>query len=234
MSLKYQLENLDGLDEGVKPFYKERDGAFVLDVEDLPQSKTDKDVEALDTSLHRERDSHKITKGKLQLYRELGEPDDIRNMLDELETIKASGGRVNESLLEEKRLRRAAEKERDSFKSQWESHKQRLEELEKLDTQRKIELKFREMVKELGPGYNESKIFATLEDYLDFGYFKLDELGELVTVRGKPAAEWLKNKVENPEGGFKVQSSPGGSNPRNNQNQKQQKDFFEEIASALH
>lgn len=35
MALKAQLETLDGIDDAVKPFYAERDGKFVLDVEGI-------------------------------------------------------------------------------------------------------------------------------------------------------------------------------------------------------
>ena len=40
MALKYELETLDGLDEGTAGLYTEKDGKFILDV-DLPTVKND-------------------------------------------------------------------------------------------------------------------------------------------------------------------------------------------------
>ena len=37
MGLKYQLDTLDGLDDSVKSLYTEKEGKFVLGIEDLPQ-----------------------------------------------------------------------------------------------------------------------------------------------------------------------------------------------------
>jgi len=36
MALKYQLDSLDGLDDGVKALYTEVDGKFTLGVEGIP------------------------------------------------------------------------------------------------------------------------------------------------------------------------------------------------------
>ncbi len=37
MGLKYQLDNLDGLDDSMRTLYTEKDGKFVLGIEGLPQ-----------------------------------------------------------------------------------------------------------------------------------------------------------------------------------------------------
>lgn len=37
MTLKYQLDSLDGLDDGVKALYTEADGKYTLGVEGIPQ-----------------------------------------------------------------------------------------------------------------------------------------------------------------------------------------------------
>ena len=36
---KYQLDSLDGLDEGARAFYEEKDGKFQLKVEGIPQGE---------------------------------------------------------------------------------------------------------------------------------------------------------------------------------------------------
>ena len=35
--LKYELENLDGVEESVKSLYEEKDGKYVLKIEGIPQ-----------------------------------------------------------------------------------------------------------------------------------------------------------------------------------------------------
>lgn len=57
MTLKYTLETLDGLDEGVQGLYKETDGGFVLDVAGVvPQSKFEEvNQKALDNATEAQR-----------------------------------------------------------------------------------------------------------------------------------------------------------------------------------
>jgi len=39
MSLKYQVDNLDGIDDGIKGLYTEKDGKFILGIEGFPQQE---------------------------------------------------------------------------------------------------------------------------------------------------------------------------------------------------
>ena len=39
--LKYELENLDGVEESVKSLYEEKDGKYVLKIEGIPQLQND-------------------------------------------------------------------------------------------------------------------------------------------------------------------------------------------------
>jgi hypothetical protein len=40
MTLKYQLDSLDGLDENQKALYQEKDGKYVLFIDGMPEDKT--------------------------------------------------------------------------------------------------------------------------------------------------------------------------------------------------
>jgi len=56
MALKYTVDSLDGLDDGIKSLYIEKDGKFVLDVED----------NGLKTALQKEREAAKEAAAKLK------------------------------------------------------------------------------------------------------------------------------------------------------------------------
>ena len=44
MGLKFKVENIEEVAEAQREFYTERDGAYYLDIEGMPSSKTDDDV----------------------------------------------------------------------------------------------------------------------------------------------------------------------------------------------
>jgi hypothetical protein len=62
--LKYQIDNLEGVDESLRDLYEEINGKFVLKVEDGPKDLTE-DVEKLKKALENERNSHKEDKRTL-------------------------------------------------------------------------------------------------------------------------------------------------------------------------
>jgi hypothetical protein len=59
MALKALLETLDGVDDAVKPFYAERDGKFVLDVEGVDDHP---DVANLKSAYSRTKDDREKAK----------------------------------------------------------------------------------------------------------------------------------------------------------------------------
>lgn len=61
MPLQFELENLDGLDDGVKALYTEDGGKFRLGVEGLPAGE---DVSGLKTALASEREARKAAEKK--------------------------------------------------------------------------------------------------------------------------------------------------------------------------
>lgn len=62
--LKFQLDTLEGVDEGVKSFYTEKEGKFVLNVDGVPEDKTE-DLTKTMKALEAERNNSKTYKQKL-------------------------------------------------------------------------------------------------------------------------------------------------------------------------
>lgn len=210
MGLKFKVGKLEDVAESQREFYTERDGAFYLDIEEMPSSKTDEDVRKLRLSLDKERADHKATKEKLRAFDEFGSIEDLRGKLDELNDLKESGGKMNnDELLEYKKRLRSTEKERDSFKTQYEEQQTRFNELLKLEKDGKVRVKAKELVKSLPDNIDKQKANDYLEDFI--GTLDLDDTGEIAPINGKEPLEWLKGKAT--LFGFTVSSTPGQSHP---------------------
>ncbi|MGB1388665.1 MAG: hypothetical protein ACPG61_07235 [Paracoccaceae bacterium] len=80
MTLQYQVETLEGLDEGVAKFYVEKDGKHVLDVDGVESAEA---VAGLKKALQKEREN-------VSAYSKYGKPDEIEAKIAEL-TEKAKG-----------------------------------------------------------------------------------------------------------------------------------------------
>lgn len=211
MGLKFKVENIDEVAEAQREFYTERDGAYYLDIEGMPSSKTDDDVRRLNGALEKERKDHKATREKLKAFEDFGTPEELREKIDEYDTLKDGGGKANEELLDYKKRLRTAEKERDSFKTQFESQKTRLDELIKLEKASKVKGKLKEIVESLDAKYDRNKINSMLEDFED--NFDLDDVGDIAPYKGKAVKEWIQARADLYN--FTVNSTPGKSNPGN-------------------
>ena len=230
MRLKFRVDKIDDVAEEQKKFYIERDGAYFLDLEDMPSSKTDDDVNRLNRALEKERRDHKATKEKLRAFEEFGSPDELREKIDEYDALKDGGGKANEELLDYKKRLRTAEKERDSFKTQFESQKTRLDELTKLEKRSKVRGKLKETVESLDNKYDKGRIYSMLEDFEDS--FELDEVGDIAPYKGKPIKDWIQGRADLYN--FTIQSTPGKSQPGNLDKKTEAKgDFISEIAAGL-
>lgn len=86
MTLKYQLEKTDGLDEAIKALYTEKDGKFVLDVEGVEPVEA---VNGLKTALVKEREN-------AGAYKKFGSPDELAAKIAELEAKASKGGKASE------------------------------------------------------------------------------------------------------------------------------------------
>lgn len=86
MALKAVLANLDGLDDGTKALYIERDGKHVLDVEPVDGFSLE-DVQGLKTALGKERTTREKLERDVVKFKDL-DPDKARSALTELEELK--------------------------------------------------------------------------------------------------------------------------------------------------
>lgn len=89
MTLQYQLDSLEGLDEVTAKLYTERDGKFILDV-DIPTQKNDKDTIPL-SRLQQEIEKRKSSDAALtELADELKEdiPEEKHDLIPDLPPLK--------------------------------------------------------------------------------------------------------------------------------------------------
>ena len=79
MTLKYQLDSLDGVDEGIASLYQEQDGKFVLPVDGVvPKSE----YETLNQKLVDANEENARRRRSVERWRELGEsPEAVKEML---------------------------------------------------------------------------------------------------------------------------------------------------------
>ena len=127
MALKYEVEKLDDVDESLRSLYTEANGKYVLAVDGVvPKQKLD-EFRNNNIALAKERDELLQKYGDVdpELYRKLA---DEHNKLKEKKLIDA--GKVDE-LIEEriKAMRASLEQERDTYKEQLSTARQRLEKM---------------------------------------------------------------------------------------------------------
>lgn len=127
MALPYIIAKLEDVDEAFRDLYVERDGKFVLDVENIPESKTDAQLareladaerkrSSLEKDLHKERETKKELTDKVT---KLSEADTVRQR-EVRELLKKAGlieddddGKSTEGDLElKKRLQEIEEQKR--------------------------------------------------------------------------------------------------------------------------
>lgn len=108
---KYQLDSLDGLDEGARAFYEEKDGKFQLKVEGIPQGE---DVSGLKAKLEELLGESKAAKAKAR------EAEEAAKKAEEERARKAGDVEALENSWKEKLTKREQEllSERESLASQ--------------------------------------------------------------------------------------------------------------------
>ena len=115
MSLKFQLESLDGVDDAIAPYYQETENGFQLQLDGGPQDLSG-DVTRLKGALEKERSAHKETKSK---YAGLDgiTPDEVQGFRDQIEDLEFKLGEkkdLDEGAIEERAERLAERKLRKS------------------------------------------------------------------------------------------------------------------------
>lgn len=116
MSLNYQIDSIEGLDESIAALYKKTDKGFVLDLEGAPKQ----DVSGLKSALEKEREARKNLEKSMRKVKDI-DPDEYTKMAERIQAMDA---------LEAKRQKKEAEK-----KGQWE----KLEKDLKSEHQRQLE-----------------------------------------------------------------------------------------------
>lgn len=126
MSLKPVLDSIDGLEEGLKPFYVEQDGTFRLDVEG--GFKTHDEINGLTSALNKERDNRSKLEKTLKKFEGIENVEDALKAMDtvknldakklidagEVEKVKAEVAKAMQSKIDE--LQRHADDLKDQVK----------------------------------------------------------------------------------------------------------------------
>jgi hypothetical protein len=86
MTLKYQIDTLEGVSEALHSLYKEADGKYTLDVEGVEPLDA---VNGLKTALVKEREN-------AGAYKKLGSPDELAAKIADLEAKANKGGKATE------------------------------------------------------------------------------------------------------------------------------------------
>ncbi len=115
MSLKRSYAKKEEIPQGAAEHYVERDGAFVLDLDG--GFKTDDDVANVKKALDKERADHKAAKEKLKAFDGI-DPEAVRADQEELETLRASGGKGVDAAAVEKRVGAKFEREKKTLSDQ--------------------------------------------------------------------------------------------------------------------
>lgn len=187
MSIKIQYENLAEVPEKFRELYEEKDGKAVLvGVEGM---KTPADVDAVLGILRKERDDRKKIESLSQSWKELGEPNEIREKLDRIpELEEAAKGKIDDEKLNElveKRLPsklgplqrdlEAVRKERDETVKERESLRREIETRDRNDAVRSVASKM--------------SVHSTAMPDIEMAasvMLERDETGRLVTKSGIP------------------------------------------------
>lgn len=237
MLLKLGVQSLDEVPENFRSLCSEEEGVVTLDTDKL---KTEADVTAMGRAKENEKAAHAATKkqlaeaqGKLKAIEEkYGSYDDALDAYDELETLRQNGGTNKDELINERKARKAAEKERDTYKTQLDAKNERMTYLEKMEVNAKKDAKFKEYLESLDGKYDREKARTILDDYRE--KFNLDECGDIAPIGDKSFADFMTSRLD--LYGAYSKSIPGGSAPGSAPlgNGGNGGDFIDEMASGLH
>lgn len=231
MAIKFTIESIEDVPEVLREYYVEQDGSYVLDVEgatpDASQAESIRKLEATNRAIRKERNA---IEQDLKAYRELGDPDEIRDRLEEAESLRDNGA-GKEELLDLRKQVRDLIKDRDGLKTKFESQQQELDKLHTLERKTKVGEQLKKIIGNLDNRYDRSKVEALAEDISDS--LELDELGDLAPYRGKPVIDYLMSRAD--LFGFYSKTTPGRSNPGGAApaTQSAEMDFIEEMAAGL-
>ncbi len=106
MTLKHEYDSEDQIPEQYRELYTQKGDKW--EVTGITGLATQANVRRLESALEKERNDHKETKGKLQLFSDLGDLDTVQKQLDRIPELEAAAkGKLDENELEELAQRRA-------------------------------------------------------------------------------------------------------------------------------
>lgn len=216
MDLELVYDSKDAIPAGFDALYAERDGKFQLT--GIRGLKTQADVDAVQTGLRKEREEHKATKEKFAPFSQY-DPVKLADDLAELETLRVTGGKVDNSKIEDLVAARLAKekgpltREMDQMRKDLEAATMRGDGLQKALNTRIIG----DAVREAALG--EKVVPEALEDILLYGerLFEITEDGKVITKEGVgvtpglDAKTWLKDMTKTRPHWW-PQSTGGGAN----------------------
>lgn len=185
MPIEYSYDSADAVPEQHAELYSEQNGKFVLT--GVSGIKTPEDTNKLMTSLKNERRQHAETKANLSKFAEF-DPEELTNSLAELEQLRVTGGKIDDTQIEDlvgQRLTlktKPLEKQIGTLSEQLTEAHGKLQQYQLADTQRNIS-------DQLTKAASSAKVHNTaLNDIciIGMGIFELDELGNAVTREGVP------------------------------------------------
>lgn len=94
-----EYDDLESIPSEVRHLFVEKDGKYVLI--GASEMKTSDDVSRVQESLRKEREDHKVTKGKLSAFNGL-DPEDVHSKLDRIDELEAAaGGNIDDNKINE-------------------------------------------------------------------------------------------------------------------------------------
>ena len=223
--IKASYDSKDQVPEKFAELYTEKDGKFVLS--GIEGVKTQADVDNVQEALRKERELKKAAEAKLTAFDGI-EADGLREQLDELARLRTTGGKIDDSKIEDivsERLKldkAKYEREKEQLLNELNSHQEKVKSLVNEKNKSLIERKLREA--------SNGKVNDTAMNDVLFrtSIFEVSEEGDVVTREGvgvtpgiKPE-QWLDETLKTnthwqktTQGvGARGANNPGSSTPK--------------------
>lgn len=174
-------ESVDEIPENVRGLFDEQDGKFVLT--GVQGIKTEKDVQAVQEALRKERENHAAARNALKPWKDL-DPEEVRQQLDRIKELEAAAegklddskidqiveGRITQKVAPLERQKAALEEELNNFKQQ----------VSELQSQ----IERRDMNEQIRQIATEMNVISTAIPDIEIiaaNYFERDENGNFIT-----------------------------------------------------
>lgn len=198
--IKLSYDSKDAIPDGFASLYTEKDGKFVLTGVD--GMKTQSDVDNIQEALRKERALKKDAESKLAAYDGI-EADGLRDSLDELERLRVTNGKVDDSKLNEM-VESRLKLDREKYKRETEKLESQIQELtgknENLVNEKNTNL-IEDGLREAGRGVVSE---SAMNDVLfRKSLFEVSEEGNVLTKEnagvtpGLSPSQWMEEAIKN-------------------------------------